>query len=47
VRPNSADPGSEEKDIAKYFVLASTIRAFISANYPNSHLFPAPWSRVL
>ena len=34
VRANSADPASEEKNIAKYFVPASTIRAFIPANYP-------------
>ena len=34
VRANSADAGSEEKDIAKYFVPASSIRAFIPANYP-------------
>jgi S1-C subfamily serine protease len=33
VRPTSADPGHEEKDIAKYFVPASTIRAFIPADY--------------
>jgi Trypsin-like peptidase domain len=34
VRANSADATSEEKDIAKYFVPASAIRAFIPANYP-------------
>jgi hypothetical protein len=34
VRPNSADAGSEQKDIAKYFVPASTIRGFIPAAYP-------------
>jgi hypothetical protein len=34
VRSNSADAASEEKDIAKYFVPASTIRAFIPADYP-------------
>jgi hypothetical protein len=34
VRPNSADARSEQKDIAKYFVPASTIRAFIPADYP-------------
>ena len=33
VRPNSADAESEEKDIAKYFVPASTIRAFIPTEY--------------
>ena len=32
VRPNSADAG-EQKDIAKYFVPASTIRAFIPTEY--------------
>ena len=31
--PNSADPESKEKDIAKYFVPASTIRAFIPSDY--------------
>ena len=31
--PNSADAESEEKDIAKYFVPASTIRAFIPTDY--------------
>ena len=30
---NSGDAGSREKDIAKYFVPASTIRAFIPADY--------------
>jgi hypothetical protein len=34
VRPNSVEAGSEQKDIAKYFVPASAIRAFIPANYP-------------
>jgi hypothetical protein len=34
VRPNSADAESEQKDIAKYFVPALTIRAFIPADYP-------------
>ena len=34
VHPNSADGGNEEKDIAKYFVPASAIRAFIPADYP-------------
>jgi hypothetical protein len=34
VRPNGVDAGSEQKDIAKYFVPASAIRAFIPANYP-------------
>jgi hypothetical protein len=34
VRSNSADAASEEKDIAKYFVPASAIRAFIPADYP-------------
>jgi len=34
VRQKSADAGSEEQDIAKYFVPASTIRAFIPADYP-------------
>jgi hypothetical protein len=33
VRPTSADKESEQKDIAKYFVPASTIRAFIPAEY--------------
>src|SRR5262245_55337831 len=33
VRPNTADAKSEEKDIAKYFVPASTIRAFIPTEY--------------
>jgi len=33
VRPNTADAESEQKDIAKYFVPASTIRAFIPAEY--------------
>jgi Trypsin-like peptidase domain len=33
VRPNDADAGSEQKDIAKYFVPASAIRTFIPANY--------------
>jgi Trypsin-like peptidase domain len=33
VRPTNADPGHEEKDIAKYFVPASTIRAFIPTDY--------------
>lgn len=33
VRPNGAGPQSEPKDIAKYFVPASTIRAFIPAEY--------------
>jgi len=31
--PNTADPESKEKDIAKYFVPASTIRAFIPTEY--------------
>jgi hypothetical protein len=31
---NSADAASKEKDIAKYFVPASTIRAFIPTDYP-------------
>jgi hypothetical protein len=34
VRPNGVDAGSEQKDIAKYFVPASAIRAFLPANYP-------------
>jgi len=33
VRPNTADGESEQKDIAKYFVPASTIRAFIPTEY--------------
>ena len=33
VRPGSADKDSEQKDIAKYFVPASTIRAFIPTEY--------------
>jgi Trypsin-like peptidase domain len=33
VRPASADKESEQKDIAKYFVPASTIRAFIPTDY--------------
>jgi Trypsin-like peptidase domain len=33
VRPTSADKEGEQKDIAKYFVPASTIRAFIPAEY--------------
>jgi S1-C subfamily serine protease len=33
VRPNTADAESEQKDIAKYFVPASTIRAFIPSEY--------------
>jgi S1-C subfamily serine protease len=33
VRPASADKESEQKDIAKYFVPASTIRAFIPTEY--------------
>ena len=33
VRSNDADAGSEQKDIAKYFVPASAIRTFIPANY--------------
>jgi Trypsin-like peptidase domain len=33
-RPSSADEGSEQKDIAKYFVAASMIRAFIPTEYP-------------
>jgi Trypsin-like peptidase domain len=33
VRPTSADKESEQKDIAKYFVPASTIRAFIPTEY--------------
>jgi hypothetical protein len=33
VRPTSADNESEQKDIAKYFVPASTIRAFIPTEY--------------
>jgi hypothetical protein len=32
VRPNSAEAGSEQ-DIAKYFMPASAIRAFISTEY--------------
>jgi len=32
VRTNTADGGSEQKDIAKYFVPAATIRAFIPAD---------------
>ena len=31
--PSSGAPQSEQKDIAKYFVPASTIRAFIPAEY--------------
>jgi hypothetical protein len=31
--PNSGVPESEQKDIAKYFVPASTIRAFIPTDY--------------
>ena len=31
--PNSRDAGSERKDIAKYFVPSSTIRAFIPTEY--------------
>jgi len=33
VPANSADVGSEQKDIAKYFVPASIIRAFIPTEY--------------
>ena len=33
VRPANADKESEQKDIAKYFVPASTIRAFIPTEY--------------
>src|SRR5262249_13377509 len=33
VRPNTAAAESEQKDIAKYFVPASTIRAFIPTKY--------------
>ena len=33
VRPNTATGKAEEKDIAKYFVPASTIRAFIPTEY--------------
>jgi hypothetical protein len=33
VRPNTATGKAEEKDIAKYFVPASTIRAFIPTTY--------------
>jgi len=33
VPANSADPESKERDIAKYFVPASTIRAFIPTEY--------------
>src|SRR5262249_37697262 len=33
VRPGSGDKESEQKDIAKYFVPASTIRAFIPTEY--------------
>ena len=33
VPANSVDPESKEKDIAKYFVPASTIRAFIPTEY--------------
>jgi S1-C subfamily serine protease len=33
VPANSADPESKERDIAKYFVPASTIRAFIPTQY--------------
>ena len=33
MRPNSGDAKSEEKDIAKYFVPASTIRTFIPSEY--------------
>jgi S1-C subfamily serine protease len=33
VPANSADPESKEKDIAKYFVPASTIRVFIPTDY--------------
>jgi hypothetical protein len=33
LRPNSGDAGSGERDIAKYFVPASTIRAFIPTEY--------------
>jgi S1-C subfamily serine protease len=33
-RPNSSGTGSEQKDIAKYFVPASAIRAFIPADHP-------------
>jgi hypothetical protein len=31
--PSSGAPESEQKDIAKYFVPASTIRAFIPTEY--------------
>jgi hypothetical protein len=33
VHPNRADAESKEKDIAKYFVPASAIRAFIPTAY--------------
>ena len=33
VRPNTADAESEQKDIAKYFVPASTIRTFVPHEY--------------
>jgi hypothetical protein len=33
VKPNSKDAKSEEKDIAKYFVPASTIRTFVPSEY--------------
>ena len=33
MRLNSGDAESQEKDIAKYFVPASTIRAFIPTEY--------------
>jgi S1-C subfamily serine protease len=33
VRPKDPDAGGEQKDIAKYFVPASTIRAFIPTEY--------------
>jgi hypothetical protein len=33
VRLNSGDAESQEKDIAKYFVPASTVRAFIPTEY--------------
>jgi hypothetical protein len=33
LRPNSGDAEAQEKDIAKYFVPASTIRAFIPTEY--------------
>ena len=33
VRPNSADAGAKRRDIAKYFMPASTIRAFIPTEY--------------